>query len=87
MHVKPAGCCVDTVVTILSCPDPKSVESYLCDTVMFSESTKTDDQICYLCYKFFNRLLKSGACMLSSEDIITELMAKKQNLERIVHEF
>ena len=32
-------------------------------------------------------MLKSDTCMLSSEDIITELKTKKQNLERIVHEF
>ena len=73
--------------SFVSCPDPKRLESYLRDTVMFSESIKTDDQICYPCYKFFNLMLKSGVCMLSSEDIITELKAKKQNLERIVHEF
>ena len=38
-------------------------------------------------YKFFNQMLKSGVRMLSSEDIITELKTKKQNLERIVHVF
>ena len=49
---------------------------------------KSDDQIlCYPCYKFFNQMLKSDACMLPSEDILAELKAKKQNLERIVHEF
>ena len=30
--------------SFVSCPDPKRVESYLRDTVVFSESIKSDDQ-------------------------------------------
>ena len=54
----------------ISCPDPKRVESYLQDTIAFSESIQYGDQVCYLCYKFFNQMLKSDVCMLSSEDIV-----------------
>ena len=32
-------------------------------------------------------MLKSDVCMLSSEDIVLELKAKKEKLERVVHDF
>ena len=32
-------------------------------------------------------MLKSDVCMLSSGDVVLELKAKKETLERIVHEF
>ena len=48
------------------------------------ESIQCGDQVCY---KFFNQMLKSDVCMLASEDIVLELRAKKENLEKIVHEF
>ena len=31
--------------------------------------------------------IKFNICMLSSENIVLELKAKKENLERIVHDF
>ena len=68
----------------ISCPDHKRVESYLWDTIAFSESIQDGDQICYPCYRFFNQMLKSDVCMLSNEDIVLELRAKNENL---VHEF
>ena len=61
----------------ISCPDPKRVESFLQDTISFSYSIQCD-QVCYPCYKFFNHMLKSDVCMLSSEDIVLELKAKKE---------
>ena len=42
---------------------------------------------CYPCYKFFNQMLKSDVCMLSSGDVVLELKPKKETLERVVHEF
>lgn len=68
----------------ISCPDPKRVDSYLRDTIVFNGSIHDGDQICFTCYKFFNQMLKSDVCML---DIVLELRAKKENLEIIVHEF
>ena len=73
--------------TFVSCPDPKRVESFLWDTIAFNDSIKDSDQVCYACYKFFNQMLKSDVCMLSSEDIVLELKAKKEVLEKFVHEF
>ena len=52
--------------SFVSCLDPKRVESYLRDTIAFNGSNKDNDQVCYSCYKFFNQMLKSGVCMLSS---------------------
>ena len=57
----------------ISCPEPKKVESYLRDTIAFNENIQYGDQICYPCYKFFNQMLKSDVCMLSSGDIVLEL--------------
>ena len=68
----------------ISCPDHKRVESFLRDIISFSESIQHGDQVCYPCYKFFNQMLKSDVCMLPSEDILLELKAKKENLEREV---
>ena len=72
--------------SFVSCPDPKRVESYLRDTIAFSENIQCGDQVCYPCYKSFNQMLKSDVCMLSSEDIVLQMKAKKENLE-VVHEF
>ena len=66
----------------ISCPEPKRVESYLWDTITYGETIQNGDQVCYLCYKFFNQMLKLDVCMLSSEDIALELKAKKENLEK-----
>ena len=71
----------------MSCPNPKIVESYLRDTIAFSGSFSDGDQVCWSCYKFFNQILKSDVCMLSSEDIVSELKEKRKELERIVSEF
>ncbi len=69
----------------ISCPDPKRVESFLKDAIAFSESIKDGDQVCYPCYKFFNQMLKSNVCMLASKDIILNLKAKKENVEKIMN--
>ena len=42
---------------------------------------KDSDQVCYAYYKFFNQMLMSDVCMLSSEDIVLELKAEKEVLE------
>ena len=66
----------------ISCPDPKRVESFLRDTIAFSDSIQCGDQVCYPCYKFFNQMLKSDVHMLSSDDIVLELKAKRESLEK-----
>ena len=71
----------------VSCPDPKRVESFLRDTIAFSDSIEDSNQVCYPCYKFFNQMLKSDVCMLASDDIVLELKAKKESLEKFVYEF
>ena len=70
----------------LSCPDPKKVESYLHETTGLS-NLKKDDQICHTCYRFFTRLLKSDVCMLSNEDIVSELQSKHSQLGKVISEF
>ena len=63
----------------ISCPEPKKVESYLRDAIAFCENIQYGDQILrYPCYKFFNQILKSDVCMLSSGYIVLELKAKKR---------
>ena len=71
----------------VSCPDPNRVESYLRNTTDFSENIQCGNQVWYPCYKFFNQMLKSDVCMMSSEDIVLQLTAKKENLEKVVHVF
>ena len=39
---------------LISCPDPKRIESFLRDIITFSEIIQCGDQVCYPCYKFFN---------------------------------
>ena len=70
-----------------SCPNPKRIEPFLREVVSVNVSVDNSGQECCLCYKFFKRMLASDVCMLSSEDIVSELQAKKKNLERIVDEF
>ena len=53
----------------ISCPDTKRVESFLRDTIAFSDSIQCGDQVCYPCY-VFNQMLKSDVCMLASADIV-----------------
>ena len=69
------------------CPDPKRIEPFLREVVSVNVSVVNSDQVCPSCYKFFKRMLASDVCMLSSEDIVSELQAKKKQLERIVDEF
>ena len=73
--------------SFISCPDPKRIESFLPDTIAFSDSIKDGDQICYPCYKFFEQMLKSDVCMLASEDIVLRLKAKKRKSKKKVIEF
>ena len=73
-----------STINFFACPDPKWVESFLKDTI---ETIQDGDQICYSCYKFINQILNSDVCMLCSEDILSELKAKQEHLERVVYEF
>ena len=50
-------------VNFVTCPDPKRVESYLKSAVGFSDTIQDGDQVCYLCYKFFNKKLKTSECI------------------------
>ena len=36
---------------------------------------------------FFDQMLKSDVCMLSSEDIVSEVKMKKEDSEKVAHEF
>ena len=74
-------------VNFVTCPDPKRVESYLKSAVGFSDTIQDGDQVCYPCYKYVNKKLKTSECILSSEDIVLELKAKQVQLERIISEF
>ena len=80
-------CSAEIVIVISFLAPILRVESYLRDTIAFDESIEYGDQICYPCYKFFNQMLKSDVWMLSSGDVVLELEAKKETLERIVHGF
>ena len=64
-------------------PDPERVESFLQDTVSFSDSIRSKNMVIII---VINQMLKSDVCMLSSEDIVLKLKAKKENLEKVVHE-
>ena len=69
----------------LPCPSPKIVESFLNDSVGFESHVSEQDMLCCRCYKYFNQLLKSGVCTLSSNHIISELSHKEVSLEETVH--
>ena len=56
-----------STINLVTCPDPKWVESFLKDNVEFSDTIREGDQICYTCYKFINQILNSDVCMLSSD--------------------
>ena len=68
----------------LPCPSPKLVESFLIDSVGFESHVSEQDMLCSRCYKYFNQLLKSGVCILSSNHIISELFHKEVSLEETV---
>ena len=88
MHAQPVVCYGATVTTIFSLsPDPKRIEPFLREVVSVNVSVDNSCQVCSSCYKFFKIMLASDVCMLSSEDIVSELQAKKKHLERIVDEF
>lgn len=80
-HEKGAGC------KFMSCPDTMRVSSYLKSITGVDNSVKEGDLICSACYKFFIRLLKSGTCVLSSEDIISELRTKCVVLNEAIENF
>ena len=40
--------------------------------------------LCFRCYKYFNQLLKSGACILSNDHILAELDSKDRSLMEMV---
>lgn len=66
------------------CPNPTFVESFLREAVGFEACLSEDDLLCFKCYKYFNRLLKSEVCTLSNDDILAELKAKEQRLKEVV---
>ena len=45
--------------------ESKQVESYIGNTVDFSDTIQDGDQVCHQCNKFFNQKLMSSECMLS----------------------
>ena len=66
------------------CPSPKFVESFLADTIGFESHISDNDVLCFKCYKYFNQLLKSGACSLSNAHIQAELDTKETSLAEMV---
>ena len=56
-----------STINLVTCPDPKWVESFLKDNIEFNDTIREGDQICYTCYKFINQILNSDVCMLSSD--------------------
>ena len=50
--------------------ESNQIESYIRNTVDFSDTIQDGYQVCYQCNKFFNLKLMSNKCMLSSEDIV-----------------
>ena len=78
---------VTSSVQFVTCPDPRRVESYLKSTIDFSDTIQDGDQVCFQCYRFFNQKLKSSECMLSNEDVVLALKAKKVQFETITSEF
>ena len=76
-----------STATFITCPSPDLVESYLRETIDFCDTIQEGDLVYYSCYKFLNGKLKSGECMLSSQDIILKLEAKLAELKKIVAEF
>ena len=56
--------------------DSNQIESYIRNTVDFSDTIQDGYQVCYQCNKFFNQKLMSNECMLSSEDIVLKFKAK-----------
>ena len=44
--------CIDRA-DVFTCPDTKRAESFLKDTIDFSDSIENGDLVCYACYKFF----------------------------------
>ena len=66
------------------CPSPKLVESFLLDAVGFESHITEGDLLCFKCYKYFNQVIKSGACTLSTAHILAELSAKEVALYETV---
>ena len=66
------------------CPSPKFVESFLADTIGFESHISENDVLCFRCYKYFNQLLKSGACTLSNAHIQAERVSLKGNISEMV---
>ena len=48
---------------MLSRSNPKFVESFLRETVEIEVDVSYNDLLCFSCYKYCNRLLKSGLLM------------------------
>ncbi len=73
-------------VRFILCPEPKKVEAILHETGNFEGRVEEGDVVCYNCYMFANRVLKSTACMLSSDSVISQLKAKGKHLEVVLSE-
>ena len=70
----------------IPCPSPKFVESFLADSIGL-ESHKSDNDVLFFLdgiAKYFNQLLKSGACTLSNAHIQAELDSKERALAGMV---
>ena len=72
------------VSKFVPCPSPKFIESFLADSIGFESHILEEDVLCFRCYKYFNHLLKSGACSLSNAHILAELDSKEKSLAETV---
>ena len=66
------------------CPSSNFVESFLADSIGFESHISDGDVLCFRCYNYFNHLLKSGACSLSTAQILAELDLKEKSLAEMV---
>ena len=74
MHANPVVYCEDTSHNFVTYPDPKITFGIPLHIV---GALKMVIKYAGLVTSFFNQMLKSDVCMLSSEDIVLELKAKK----------
>ena len=58
------------------CPSSNFVESFLADSMGFESHISDGDVLCFRCYNYFNHLLKSGACSLSTDTSRVRLEGK-----------
>ena len=68
----------------VSCTNPNFVESFLRENLEIEVDISYNDLLCFSCYKYFNRLLKSWICTLSSEEVIIQLKELEMRLVQAV---